>query len=441
MRRIVSFIVALTVIAVALSAHVLSAQAAPGPTPASGVRDTARAGAVRVYLDCQTRGCDFDFMRDQIRWSSWVRDRLFADVQLLVTSLRTGSGGSEYTIEAIGLERYKGRADTAQVFTSPNDADDVVRRQLARTFSLLLAPYAAKTPLAARLSMAYVDATGATAVAQQQKDRWNNWVYRISASGYANGEKQAQSRSVNVNTSAGRVTAAWKLNTDAYVSYNESRYDLGSDGVFLNLQRNYGGSALAVKSLNDHWSAGLSVGGSHSDYFNQELSARLAPAIEYDLYPYKEFTRRQLTFYYQVGVSSFRYKSRTLYGEIAETRPLHNGTISWNAKQTWGSLNLSLFGSQYLHDLRRYSYGAGGNIDLRVTKGLSIFFGGRYSRVADQLYLAQSGLTDQQIIARQQALATNYRYFGNFGVSYTFGSIYNNIVNPRFGGSRGQDFF
>lgn len=438
MRRIALLVLALSV---TVASHALGAQAAPSPTSTSAVRDTARLGAVRVYLDCQTRGCDFDFMRDQIRWSTWVRDRLVADVQLLVTSLRTGSGGTEYTIEAIGLERYKGRADTAQVFTSPNDADDVVRRQLARTFSLLLAPYAAKTPLAARLSMTYVDATGATAVAQQPKDRWNNWVYRISASGYANGEKQAQSRSVNVNTGAGRVTAAWKLNTEAYVSYNESRYDLGSDGVFLNLQRNYGGSALAVKSLNDHWSAGLSVGGSHSDYFNQELSARLAPAIEYDLYPYKEFTRRQLTFYYQVGVSSFRYKSRTLYGEIAETRPLHNGTISWNAKQTWGSLNLSVFGSQYLHDLRRYSYGTGGNIDLRVTKGLSIFFGGRYSRVADQLYLAQSGLTDQQIIARQQALATNYRYFGNFGVSYTFGSIYNNIVNPRFGGSRGQDFF
>ncbi len=438
MRRIT---LRLLVLSCVIAFHSVAAQAVPGPAAGAPVRDTARIGAVRVYLDCQTRGCDFDFMRDQIRWSTWVRDRLVADVQLLVTSLRTGSGGSEYTIEAIGLERYKGRADTAQVFTSPNDADDVVRRQLARTFSLLLAPYAAKTPLAARLSMAYVDATGATALAQQPKDRWNNWVYRISASGYANGEKQAQSRSVNLNTSASRVTVGWKLSTDAYVSYNESRYDLGSDGVFLNLQRNYGGSALAVKSLNEHWSAGLNIGGSHSDYFNQELTARFAPAIEYDLYPYKEFTRRQLTFYYQVGVTSFRYKARTLYGEISETRPLHNGTISWNAKQVWGSLNVNVFGSQYLHDLHRYSYGAGGNIDLRVTKGLSIFFGGRYSRVADQLYLAQLELTDQQIIARQQALATNYRYFGNFGVSYTFGSIFNNIVNPRFGGSRGQDSF
>jgi len=94
-----------------------------------------------------------------------------------------------------------------------------------------------------------------------------------------------------------------------------------------------------------------------------------------------------------------------------------------------------------LHDLERYNYGAGGNISLRITKGLSVNVGGNYSRVADQLYLRKGELDDNQIIARQQALATNYRYFGNFGVSYTFGSIFNTIVNPRFGGSRGGEFF
>jgi hypothetical protein len=27
---------------------------------------------------------------------------------------------------------------------------------------------------------------------------------------------------------------------------------------------------------------------------------------------------------------------------------------------------------------------------------------------------------------------TSYRYYSAIGVSYTFGSIYNNVVNPRF---------
>jgi hypothetical protein len=58
--------------------------------------------------------------------------------------------------------------------------------------------------------------------------------------------------------------------------------------------------------------------------------------------------------------------------------------------------------------------------------------------VNDQLYLVRGQLSDNQVIARQQALATNYRFFLNFGMSYTFGSIYNTVVNPRFGGTRGN---
>jgi hypothetical protein len=30
-------------------------------------------------------------------------------------------------------------------------------------------------------------------------------------------------------------------------------------------------------------------------------------------------------------------------------------------------------------------------------------------------------------------IETKFEYFGSFGLSYTFGSTYNNAVNPRFG--------
>ena len=42
------------------------------------------------------------------------------------------------------------------------------------------------------------------------------------------------------------------------------------------------------------------------------------------------------------------------------------------------------------------------------------------------------------MLLRQRQLPSGYQYFLNFGISYPFGSIFNNIVNPRFGGvSRG----
>ena len=45
------------------------------------------------------------------------------------------------------------------------------------------------------------------------------------------------------------------------------------------------------------------------------------------------------------------------------------------------------------------------------------------------------------VLLRQQQLKTSYRYFAYAGLSYTFGSIFNNVVNPRFGNGGGDSFF
>ena len=44
----------------------------------------------------------------------------------------------------------------------------------------------------------------------------------------------------------------------------------------------------------------------------------------------------------------------------------------------------------------------------------------------------QDEATQEEILLNRQELATDYSYWGSMGVSYTFGSIYNNILNPRF---------
>lgn len=95
-------------------------------------------------------------------------------------------------------------------------------------------------------------------------------------------------------------------------------------------------------------------------------------------------------------------------------------------------MNLQLSGAQFLDSLRQYSAGLSGGVDLRIGRGLSIRIDGTAQRIRDQNYLPQGGLSDEQIIARQQQLATNYRVTSFFGLSYTVGSIYNTVVNPRF---------
>ena len=49
----------------------------------------------------------------------------------------------------------------------------------------------------------------------------------------------------------------------------------------------------------------------------------------------------------------------------------------------------------------------------------------------DQLYLPRGDASDDEVLTRQRALATAFRLSGAVGLSFTFGSIYNSIVNPR----------
>jgi hypothetical protein len=64
---------------------------------------------------------------------------------------------------------------------------------------------------------------------------------------------------------------------------------------------------------------------------------------------------------------------------------------------------------------------------------LSFTVAGGYSAVHDQISLAKSSLTVQEVYQQQRELAKSYSYWGSFGLNYSFGSIFNNIVNARFG--------
>jgi len=221
--------------------------------------DTSAASAIRVYLDCESEYCDFDFFRTEIAFANWVRDRMFADVHVLVSTLRTGSGGVQFTITFIGQRRFVGRSDTLTFSSVPNASEDDVRRELSRRFKLGLASYAASTPLASRLQVVYTAPTEQRSTAAAVKDRWNFWVYSASVNGFFNGESRSSFGNMYGSLDADRVTASFKTNLSINGSYNTSSFTFSSGEKFNNVQRSYGSSALFVKSLGEHWSAGLSA--------------------------------------------------------------------------------------------------------------------------------------------------------------------------------------
>jgi len=66
-------------------------------------------------------------------------------------------------------------------------------------------------------------------------------------------------------------------------------------------------------------------------------------------------------------------------------------------------------------------------------KGLSVQMRGSAALIHDQLYLPKGDLSTEDILLELSELQTEYSIDGGIGFVYTFGSIYNNIVNPRFG--------
>jgi hypothetical protein len=196
-----------------------------------------------------------------------------------------------------------------------------------------------------------------------------------------------------------------------------------------------------VKSLSQHWSAGIVGNASSSTFLNYDLRVRIAPGLEYDFFPYSQSTRRMLTLQYTLGVDSHNYREETIFGKTKERLFEQKLTTSLSRRQPWGTASGSVDLAQYLNDPHKYSISAFGATNVRLFKGFSFNLFTQLSRTRDQVYLPRGEATTEEILVRQRQLATGYQYFVNFGISYSFGSIFNNIVNPRFGGGGGDFFF
>ena len=262
--------------------------------------------------------------------------------------------------------------------------------------------------------------------------KWNSWVFKTSVSGYASGEKSYKSAYLNGSFSANRITEDMKASISVRYSYSADKYQV-EDDLITSEYNSKSISGLLVKSLADHWSAGGSIYTGASKYNNTKLSFLVQPGIEYDVYPYSESTRRQLRLTYKAGFNYVNYIDTTIYNRVRENLWLQTLTVNYEVIQKWGSVELSLGYSNYLHDWSKNNISLNGYLSLRIAKGLNLNFGGGGALVHDQLGLVKGGATQQEVLLRLRELETQFEYFTTFGVTYTFGSIYNNVVNPRFG--------
>lgn len=388
--------------------------------------DTLRKDALNVFMEAS------DYVRKEIPYVNYVRDIKDAGVYIITTYQHTGSGGSEHTFFFVGQNNNAGMADTLSFVTAPDETQDETRIKEVKTLKMGLMRYVAKTPLSKYMNISFSEPLSETV----SSDKWNSWVFRTSFNGWLNGQQTYNSTNIFGNFSASRVTKDWKINLRANYDYGIDNFDV--DGDIISSENNSKSvNGLVVKSISDHWSYGGMLTLESSSYSNNKFAISALPGIEYDLFPYSESTRKQLRMLYSVGYRYANYVDTTIYNKTEEGHFMHSLNIAYEVVQKWGSIDVNLNYSNYLQDWSKNNLSLNGSIDLRITKGLSLNFGGGASLIHDQLGLVKGGATTEEVLLRRKELATQFQYFTSFGFTYTFGSIYNNVVNPRFGNGGG----
>jgi len=222
------------------------------------------------------------------------------------------------------------------------------------------------------------------------------------------------------------------------LSQSNDKYVIDDTTTIFSTSSSKSVNVLIVKSVSEHWSLGGTTRVGASRYSNERFRYSLMPGIEYDLFPYSESTRRQLRILYTAGYSFVNYIDTTIYNKLKEPLWTHSITASYEIVQKWGNIDVSIGYSNYLYDWTKNNLYINGFLTLRIAKGLSINLGGSASLIHDQLGLVKGDVPLDQILLQRKEMATQYSFFTSFGLTYTFGSIYNNVVNPRFGNNGGD---
>jgi hypothetical protein len=387
-----------------------------------------KEGAPNIFLSCR---CDMDYIKQQIPVVNYVGDRADADIHILFTDQRTGSGGREYLVLFIGQKNYSGVHDTIKYVINQIDTEDQRRIKMVDALKAGLAKYIFQSRISDQMNITFKNGGNSASAINNDADNWDSWVFRTSVNTSLNGQQTTNSQNIGGSFSANRVTEESKIFLWASTQYNESNYDY-DDTKIKSVSRRNNFSASYVGAIDEHWSWGVETGVNQSTYSNIKLGVFLNSGVEYNFFPYSEANQRQLKIEYQVNAIHNNYRGETIYLKMKEGLFRHSLKLSLELIEQWGNIGFRLSGSNYLHDFNLYSLTTDGFVSLRLVKGLALDIKGRYSKINNQIALPRGQASLEEVLLQRKEIATQFSYEFQIGLSYSFGSIYNNAINPRF---------
>ena len=419
MRRVI-----IAILLFFLSGH-LTVRAETADDPESG-STSVRDLAPRLFLQSET-WCDIEYIKSEILFVNYVREHKEADIHLIITAQTTASGGDEFTLSFEGKNEYADLDYNLKYVSSADATDDEIREVLTKKIEQVLIPFISRSPLADYIDIQFQEEVEIGEVT----DRWKNWVFELGIDGYAWGEKSRSSFWYTANVKANRITEKQKLGIRSFINFQLSKYKIGDSDVEAS-SKSYFSEVFFAQGLNEHISLGCWLNYRKNEYSNTELKVSLVPAVEFNIFPYSEYSQHELSIMYMVSGAYWDYFEETIYGKTKEKLFREALKIELSSTKRWGTVSLTVVGHHYFHDFSKNNVRLDSGVSLRLFAGFSLSLDGGYSVIHDQLSLTKGDASEEEVYLRLRELETDYNYWVSFGVNYTFGSIYSNIVNPIF---------
>jgi hypothetical protein len=391
-------------------------------------QSSSRQSIPNVYLDCQR--CNFNYIRTNIEFVNYVRDQDDADIYLRITDSRT-SGGREYTLHFRGIEPFSDRSDTLKYNTRDTDSSDEERAGLVRYIKVGLVPFAAKTAALENLNVFYDPPDETDEPGIEIEDPWNSWVFDINLRTWLNGQDTELNFGLYTGLFAERITDRIKIRTRVRGDINRRRLDLTDETIHV--VRDWGEYwGLFAISLGNNAAIGLYTRANFHRPGNIKFNVEASPAFEYNLFPYGEYQERRFIFRYRITPSYRTYYEETVFFKHSEYLLHHNLHSRVRYDRPWGRVDFSVTALNFFHDTAINRIDFNPSLNIRIRRGLSVSLSGQYRIINDQIAIPAGEISDQDRLTGQVQQPTSADYRISVGLSYTFGSIYNNVVNPRF---------
>lgn len=380
---------------------------------------------IKLFTDCN---CEKSYIRQEIGFINHVRDQALANVKLFIYDIANSSGRT-YMMEFEGVGSYKDILEKMTYETTATMTGDEIRKGLVEKIKSGLLVYIMVSDLADKITYTVSEGTG-----QIQEidfdDPWNNWLFEVYGEAELDKESSRKEFAFEFGFESDRITEKWRIRTDVQLNQANSEF-MRNEETFSSKRFSYSVDGSIVRSLSDHWSTGIFAGASHDTFKNLDFRYNFTPALEYNIFPYRQVLRREITFAYKIGYFQNNYIDPTIFLKTQEGIFSHSLDVQVNYRQPWGNVYARLRASSFLNDLSKNRVQLYSRFSVRLVKGLAVRFSGDLEIIRDQINLPAGDASLEDVLLQQKQIATDFELGFSIGLSYTFGSAFNNIINTR----------